>query len=59
MKQKELDKAARALLKMGAVPHKRPPKPTKKERERKFKMSVDRKGNPSIQEVKTTDRLTS
>ncbi len=50
--KKALDKSARALFKMGPVRHKRPPKPTKKELERKFKMSVDRNGNPSIQEVK-------
>ena len=50
--RKSLDKAACALLKMGPVKHKRPPKPNKKELERKFKMDVDQKGKPSIQEVK-------
>ena len=51
MNKKNLDKAASALMKMGPVPHKRPGKPTKKDLERKFKMEVDRKGKPSIQEV--------
>lgn len=51
MNQKQLDKAAKALLNMGPVPHKRPPKPTKKDLERKFKMKVDRSGKPSIVEV--------
>ena len=49
----KVEEAARVLFKMGPVRHKRSPKkPTKKEMERKFKMSVDRKGSPSIQEVK-------
>ena len=51
MNQKQLDKAAKALLNMGPVPRKRPSKPTKKDLERKFKMKVDRKGKPSIVEV--------
>ena len=38
-------------MKMGPVAHKRTPKPTKKEMGRRFKMQVDRKGNPAIQEV--------
>ena len=50
--QENLDNASRTLLKMGPVRHKRPPKkPTKKELERKFKMNVDQKGKPSIEEV--------
>ena len=49
--QKKLEKAAKALLNMGPVPHKRPPKPTKADLERKFKMKVDRKGKPAIEEV--------
>ena len=51
MTQKALDKAVKALMKMGPVAHKRTPKPAKKELNRKFKMQVDRKGNPTIQEV--------
>lgn len=51
MPKRTLEKAARALFKMGPVQHKRPSKPNKKEMERKFKMSVDQKGKPSIQEV--------
>ena len=51
MNQDKLDKAAKALLNMGPVPHKRPPKPTKKDLERKFKLKIDRKGNPSMEEV--------
>ena len=51
MTKKTLDKAAAALLKMGNVPHKRPPKPSVKQMERKFKMSTDRKGKPVIRET--------
>ena len=52
MAKKTLDKAAAAaLFKMGNVPHKRPPKPSVKEMNRKFKMSTDRKGNPVIREA--------
>ncbi len=49
--EKKLEKAAKILMSLGPVPHKRPPKPTKKDLQRKFKMRVDRKGNPSIEEV--------
>ena len=51
MNQKALAKAAKALMSMGPVSHERPKKPTKKDRQRKFKMRVDRKGKPSITEV--------
>ena len=51
MTQKALNKAVKALMKMGPVAHQRLPKPAKKELNRKFKMQVDRKGNPTIQEV--------
>lgn len=51
MSQKQLDKAVKALLEMGPVPHEQPPKPTKKDLERKFKMKVDSKGKPVIVEV--------
>lgn len=50
-KKKTLDKAASALLKMGSVPHKRPPKPSVNEMGRKFKMSTDRKGKPVTREA--------
>jgi len=49
--KKSLEKAAGALLNMGSVKHKRPPKPTKKEMERKFEMEFSRVGKPSIREV--------
>lgn len=49
--QKALAKAAKTLMSMGPVNHERPKKPTKKDLQRKFKMRVDRKGKPSIQEV--------
>ena len=32
-------------------PYKRPPEPAKKNLERKFKLRVDRKGKPSMEEV--------
>ena len=51
MNQEKLDKAAKALLNMGTVKHKRIPKPTKRDLNRKFKLKVDRKGNPSMVEV--------
>ena len=51
MNNKRLDKAARSLLSMGLGTRKRPSKPTKKDLQRKFKMSIDRKAKPSIQEV--------
>ena len=49
--KQKLNKAARALLGMKLSDHKRPPKPTKKDLQRKFKMRVDRKDNPSVKEV--------
>ncbi len=49
--QKKLDKSACAFFKMGTVPHKRPPKPKKAEMGRKFKMNIDKRGKPSIQEI--------
>ncbi|MCY4128805.1 MAG: hypothetical protein OXG15_06130 [Gammaproteobacteria bacterium] len=48
---KRLDKAIRALLRMPAPPHVRPPTPTKADLERKFVMRVDRSGRPRIEEV--------
>ena len=51
MNPKKLDKAARALMGMKAVEHKRPRKPTKQDQHRRFKLRVDRKGNPSMEEV--------
>ena len=50
-KRKKLDRAANALLGMKEVRHERPKKPTKGDLERRFKMKLDRKGNPSIVEV--------
>ena len=50
-KRKKLDTAASALLRMKEVRHERPRKPTKGDLDRRFKMKIDRKGNPSIVEV--------
>ena len=51
MTKQVVNKAAGALLKIGAVIHKRPAKPKKKQLERKFKMTTDRQGKPVIREV--------
>ncbi len=51
MNQKKLDQAVNALLRMGPIEHKRPKKPAKHDLERKFKLSVGRKGRPSMKEV--------
>ena len=51
MKQKKLDKAARVLLGMPAVKHKKPPPPTKADLNRKFVMRTDRKGKARIEEI--------
>ena len=48
----KVDKAASVLPSMDSVEHKRPRKPTKKDLDRKFTMSVDKKGKPKITEVK-------
>ena len=48
----KVDKATSVLLSMDAVEHKRPQKPTKKDLDKRFKMSVDKKGKPKITEVK-------
>ena len=50
-KEKEVDTAASALLRMKEVRHERPTKPTKRDLNRRFKMKIDRKGNPTIVEV--------
>ena len=48
----KVDKAASVLLGMDAVEHKKPPKPNKKDLNRRFTLEVDKKGNPKITEVK-------
>ena len=48
----KVDKAASVLLDMDAVEHKKPPKPTKKDLDRRFTLEVDKKGKPKITEVK-------
>ena len=48
----KLDKAASVLLGMDSVEHKRPPKPTKKDLNKKFTLEIDEKGKPKITEVK-------
>ena len=47
----KIDKAASVLLSMDAVEHERPPKPNKKDLNKRFKMNVDKEGNPKITEV--------
>ena len=48
----KVDKAASVLLGMDAVEHERPPKPTKKDLDRRFTLEVGKKGKPKITEVK-------
>ena len=50
--QNKIDKAANALMKMPAPKEHIRPIPTKKDLEKKFVMRVDRKGKPSMREVK-------
>ena len=50
--QKKIDKATKALMKMPAPKEHVRPIPTKKDLEKKFVMRVDRKGQPSMREVK-------
>ena len=47
----KVNKATSVLLSMDSVEHKRPPKPNKKDLNRRFAMSVDKKGIPKITEV--------
>ncbi len=49
--QKKLAKAGHALLSARGMNHKRPKKPTKRDLSRKFRLTVDRKGKPSMVEV--------
>ena len=49
--QDKLDKATRALLGMGPVPDKVPPKFTKADLKRKFRLRLNRKGKGRIEEV--------
>ena len=51
MNHKKLAKAAKALMSMGPVKHERIPKPAKADLERKFKLKVDCKDKPSMEEV--------
>ena len=51
MRENDLAKAVRALLRMRGVPHGPIPKPTKSDLERKFVMRVDRYGKSTIKEV--------
>ena len=48
---KKLDKIIRALLRLPAPPHSRPPTPTKADLEQKFRMRIDRSGKPRIEEA--------
>ena len=52
MKQKNLDRAAKALLNAGKLPKHKRPNPTKEDLKRKFVMRVDRNGKPTLKEVK-------
>lgn len=46
------ERAVNALLAMGPVKHEKIPKPTKADMDRKFKLRTDRRGKPSMEEVK-------
>ena len=50
--QDKIDKAINALINAGKPPNHESPEPTKEDLERKFVMRVDRKGKPTIKEVK-------
>ena len=52
MKQKDIDRATKALINAGKLPEHENINPTKEDLERKFVMRVDRKGKPTIKEVK-------
>lgn len=47
----KLDRMIRALLRLPAPPHSRPPTPTKADLERKFRIRLDRRGRPRFEEV--------
>lgn len=49
--QREIDKATKALLGLGEVPHSDAPQHTKKHLDRRFKLNVDRKGRGKVEEV--------
>ena len=51
MNQDKLDKAIKSILNAGPVENIPPPPRTKKNMNRKFRMKLDRKGNPSMEEV--------
>ena len=48
----KIEKAAKALMKMPSPKEHVRPIPTKKDLEKKFVMRVDRKGKPSMREIK-------
>lgn len=52
--QTKLDKAVKGMLNLGALPedYKRPDTAPKKDKDRKFRMDVDRKGRSKIVEIK-------
>ncbi len=52
--QSKLDKAVKAMLNLGALPegYKRPETAPKKDKDRKFRMDVDRKGRSKMVEIK-------
>lgn len=52
--QAELDKAVKGMLNLGTLPegYKRPDTAPKKDKARKFRMDVDRKGRSKMVEIK-------
>ena len=54
-KRKQMDRAVKAMLGLGAVPNEKEPEFTKADLDRKFRMRVDRKGRGRIVEVKEAD----
>ena len=48
--KKKFDDMMKAIMKLGPVKHERPPNPTKKDLERKFRLDM-KDGKPVMQEV--------
>ena len=49
--KKQLDRATKAMLNLGAPPKENNPHFTQKDLERRFRMRVDRKGKGNVEEV--------
>ncbi|MCY3769935.1 MAG: hypothetical protein OXG56_11325 [Gammaproteobacteria bacterium] len=57
MNQTKLDQAIEGIMRMRSIPHKRPKKPTRKDLERRFKLKIDDKGKPVMQEVELDENV--